>query len=304
MSAYSGGVVCLSAYGWPNGGPNTFGAASTRQLAGRRRFKRVHGICWIASVPCDGCGKSGISAENISSAITATRTAARQFHRGVCRGLMGGNYNLRRPCKRVFPAEMFRIYAADSCTITPRLTPSCRANSRTDMLCSITCAFSRSNTRFGRPNRFPCFRARLIPMCTRSLIRLRSNSATAPNTVKIIFSIGVDVSILWHLRDGINGDLSARCITLAVPVHHFERDFLNVQGLQCPCSIPCRYRGHLIFGAVGLRQHEPIPTEHEPLERDFGFGLITILPLLCDGALARDGHAKPNCLFSSLHMTA
>ena len=155
--------MCLSAYGWPN----TFGAASIRQFAGRRTFKRVPGICWSASMACDGCGKSGVSAENISSAITATRTAARQFHRGVCRGLMGANYSPRLRCKRVFPAEMFRIYLAESRTITPRLTPSRRATLRTDILCNIICAFSRSNTRFGRPNRLPSFLARLP--CERAL---------------------------------------------------------------------------------------------------------------------------------------
>jgi hypothetical protein len=40
---------------------------------------------------------------------------------------------------------------------------------------------------FGLPSCFPSFRARLMPIWTRSLIRLRSNSATAPNTAKIIF---------------------------------------------------------------------------------------------------------------------
>src|SRR5262245_33055660 len=104
-----------------------------------------------------------------------------------------------------------------------------------------------------------------------------------------------------HLRNWINRDLSARCVTLAIPVHHFERDFLNVQRCQSPCSIPCRYRGHLIFGSVGLRQHEPIPTEYEPLERDFSFSLVTILPLLCDGALARNRHAQLDSLFSALY---
>src|SRR5215831_19514229 len=107
-----------------------------------------------------------------------------------------------------------------------------------------------------------------------------------------------------HLCNGIDRNLSARCITLAIPVHHFERDLFNVQGLQCPCSIPCRYRGHLIRRPIGLRQHEPIPSEYEPLERAFGFSLVPILPLLCDGALARYWHTEFNRLLSALDVTA
>src|SRR5215475_7944262 len=100
----------------------------------------------------------------------------------------------------------------------------------------------------------------------------------------------------WHLCHWVNRNLTARCITLAVAIHHFEWNLFNTQRLQCPCSIPCRYRGHLIRGAIGLRQHEPVPTEYEPLERDFGFGLVTVLSLLRDGALARHGHTKLNGL--------
>src|SRR5262249_17370678 len=98
-------------------------------------------------------------------------------------------------------------------------------------------------------------------------------------------------------------NLPAICVTLAVSVHHFERDFLNVQGLQCPCSVPCWNRGHLISCTVCLRQHEPIPTEYEPLERNFGFSLVAVWPLLCDGAFAGNGHAQFNCFFASLYMT-
>ena len=42
--------------------------------------------------------------------------------------------------------------------------------------------------------RFPFARALRIPARTRSTMRLRSSSATAPNTVKTILPVGVDVS--------------------------------------------------------------------------------------------------------------
>src|SRR5438046_9873876 len=92
------------------------------------------------------------------------------------------------------------------------------------------------------------------------------------------------------LRYGIDGDLSALCVSLTIAVHHLERYCFNVQRPQGACSIPCRNRGHLIFCPVRLRQHEPITTEHEPLERGFGFDLVTVWAFLFDGALARDRH--------------
>ena len=46
----------------------------------------------------------------------------------------------------------------------------------------------------GLPRRFPFARAFRTPARTRSAIRLRSSSATAPRTVKIIFPVGVEVS--------------------------------------------------------------------------------------------------------------
>jgi hypothetical protein len=55
---------------------------------------------------------------------------------------------------------------------------------------------------------------------------------------------------------------------------------------------------------IGLGQHEPIATKYEPPERDFSFGLITVWPLLGDGALARYRHAKLNRLFSALYISA
>jgi hypothetical protein len=53
---------------------------------------------------------------------------------------------------------------------------------------------SRMWTR-GRPSFFPLARALRKPALTRSTIRLRSSSATAPKTVKIIFPVGVLVSM-------------------------------------------------------------------------------------------------------------
>lgn len=46
----------------------------------------------------------------------------------------------------------------------------------------------------GRPRRLPFALAFLIPALTRSMIKLRSSSATAPSTVKTIRPAGVDVS--------------------------------------------------------------------------------------------------------------
>ena len=60
---------------------------------------------------------------------------------------------------------------------------------------------SSSNSResdtaaWGRPSFFPFALALRIPARTRSAIKLRSSSATAPRTVKIIFPVGVLVSI-------------------------------------------------------------------------------------------------------------
>ncbi len=48
--------------------------------------------------------------------------------------------------------------------------------------------------RGGRPIRLPFARALRMPALTRSTIRLRSSSATAPRTVKTIFPVGVLVS--------------------------------------------------------------------------------------------------------------
>ena len=47
----------------------------------------------------------------------------------------------------------------------------------------------------GRPNFTPRLFAAFCPAMTRSLMMLRSSSATAPSTVKTIFPAGVDVSI-------------------------------------------------------------------------------------------------------------
>jgi hypothetical protein len=48
----------------------------------------------------------------------------------------------------------------------------------------------------GRPSRFPFARALRNPALTRSTIKLRSSSATAPRTVKTILPVGVPVSTL------------------------------------------------------------------------------------------------------------
>ena len=94
-----------------------------------------------------------------------------------------------------------------------------------------------------------------------------------------------------HLSQRINRDLTAFRASLTVAVQHFERDLFNVQRRQCPAAIPCRDSWHLILGPVGLRQHEPIPTEYKPLERHFGFDVITIGAGFFNSPLDRDGHA-------------
>jgi len=47
-----------------------------------------------------------------------------------------------------------------------------------------------------------------------------------------------------------------------------------------------------------------VTLEDETLERDFGFRVVTVWPLLCDGTLARDRHAQFNRLLSALDVTA
>ena len=66
----------------------------------------------------------------------------------------------------------------------PRLTPSLSAIWFQEKPRERRPATWRGSTSTrGRPRALPCRRALLIPIWTRSLIRLRSNSATAPNTV-------------------------------------------------------------------------------------------------------------------------
>ncbi len=54
--------------------------------------------------------------------------------------------------------------------------------------------------RGGRPIRLPFARALRIPALTRSTIKLRSSSATAPRTIKTIFPVGVLVSKVGLLQ--------------------------------------------------------------------------------------------------------
>src|SRR5262249_41652512 len=93
----------------------------------------------------------------------------------------------------------------------------------------------------------------------------------------------------WHLCHGINGNLSALGVSLTITVEHFKGDFLNVQCLQCPYSVPYRYRWDLKLCPVGLRQHEPVTTEHEPFKRDFGFRFLTVRVLFLECSRAANG---------------
>jgi hypothetical protein len=74
------------------------------------------------------------------------------------------------------------------------LTLSSRAIYRNPFARKVA-TFSRSTNVFGRPSFFPCRLARSSPIITRSRIKLRSSSATAPMMVKIILPIGVEVSM-------------------------------------------------------------------------------------------------------------
>jgi hypothetical protein len=66
---------------------------------------------------------------------------------------------------------------------------------RQERPCARRVAILEASTTFrGRPSRFPFALALRSPALTRSAIRLRSSSATAPKTVNTIFPVGVDVS--------------------------------------------------------------------------------------------------------------
>lgn len=73
--------------------------------------------------------------------------------------------------------------------------PSCSAISFQDAPCARRAAILVASTTLrGRPRRFPLARAFRKPARTRSAIRLRSSSATAPRTVNTILAVGVLVS--------------------------------------------------------------------------------------------------------------
>ena len=74
--------------------------------------------------------------------------------------------------------------------------PTSRAISRQEHPCARRAAiFVASTILRGLPSVFPLARAFRSPARTRSTIKLRSNSATAPRTVNIILPVGVVVSI-------------------------------------------------------------------------------------------------------------
>src|SRR5262245_20087677 len=114
----------------------------------------------------------------------------------------------------------------------------------------------------------------------------------------------VESRLCGHLCKRIDSDLSAARVALNIAAKHFKRDCFNLQRAKCTLSIPCRYGGCLIGLAISLREHEPIPAEHESLERDFASSLVTICALLCDSALACHWHAELNCLLAFLHVAA
>ncbi len=86
-------------------------------------------------------------------------------------------------------------------------SPSCTvycANADSHLLCDFgqlmpwarrQAIFAPSTASLGRPSRRPLARALRSPARTRSAVRLRSNSATGPRTVKTILPVGVEVSL-------------------------------------------------------------------------------------------------------------
>ena len=78
----------------------------------------------------------------------------------------------------------------------PTETPSALAIARHGWPDARSAAILEASTvTRGRPSVFPLARAFRRPALTRSTIKLRSSSATAPRTVKTILPAGVDVSI-------------------------------------------------------------------------------------------------------------
>lgn len=78
----------------------------------------------------------------------------------------------------------------------PTLTPSWSATDLIERLSDRSRAISAELTlSFGLPSVFPLARALRMPDLTHSAIKVRSSSATAPRTVKIILPVGVLVSI-------------------------------------------------------------------------------------------------------------
>jgi hypothetical protein len=74
---------------------------------------------------------------------------------------------------------------------TPKAVPIARQDAPSDLIRAITVGLV---TFRGLPNFLPLARAFRRPARTRSTMRLRSSSATAPSTVKIILPVGVEVS--------------------------------------------------------------------------------------------------------------
>src|SRR6266571_8608776 len=107
-----------------------------------------------------------------------------------------------------------------------------------------------------------------------------------------------------HGGNGVYRDLAALGIALRVAVHHREWNFLDAQHFEGSRAVPRRNSGRLEFRAIGLRQHEPVTTEYEMFERDFGFYFETIWPGFCDLALQRDGHAQHDGFLAASDLSA
>ena len=95
-------------------------------------------------------------------------------------GFRWGFWRMRAPAGRPFPPPLPTVLA-----IFAQESPCARR----------AAILAASTTLRGLPSVFPLARAFRSPARTRSTIKLRSSSATAPRTVNIILPVGVVVSI-------------------------------------------------------------------------------------------------------------
>src|SRR5262245_45836509 len=97
---------------------------------------------------------------------------------------------------------------------------------------------------------------------------------------------------------GINRNHSLLAVSLAIDVDHLKGPFFDVKGFKGLCSVPRMASSiRLVFPAFILSKNKPTPfPDKECVMLRCFFSCSFIL----SGLLARDRHAKPDCLFSAL----